>query len=328
MWKQFLLTVGVGVLVLNGPVLASADQLTPQDLVKTTKSLQTTEREIHTSKQAVAKAKRHVQAVDERAEAIEVKLGQVNTQLESYETGPTSEEKSLFQQMLSSVLPSAKAEAAESEKMKTDLKAREAEAARALDELSEQQAKVTTEREQAQAAHTAAYKQLKEQAAQLKDLKKQKAAIAPDQFMIPATGRLSQGFGPASGQFGYSFHNGIDIAAKVGTPIYAAADGKVIDVKASGPYGKHVFIEHNLNGQKWTTVYAHMHKIEVKEGQALLQGEGIGQIGNTGNSSGPHLHFEVHQGKYGYSSSSAGNTVNPMDVAEVLGGTSSVKAVY
>ncbi|OGX79333.1 peptidase M23 [Exiguobacterium sp. SH31] len=328
MWKQLLLTVGVGVLVLNGPASTSADQLTPQELVKTTKSLQKIERNVRASKQAVEKAKHHVQTVETRADALQAKLDQVSTQLEAYETASTPEETSLFKQVLSSVLPSAKAEAAESEKAETDLKAREAEAARALDELSDQQAEVKAEREQAKASHAAAYKQLKAQAAQLTDLKKQKAAIAPDQFMIPATGRLSQGFGPASGQFGYTFHNGIDIAAKVGTPIYAAADGKVIDVKTSGPYGKHVFIEHDLNGQKWTTVYAHMHKIEVKKGQALLQGEGIGQIGNTGNSSGPHLHFEVHQGKYGYSSSSAGNTVNPMDVAEVLGGTSPIKAVY
>lgn len=325
MWKQLLLTAGVGVFVLNGSASASASQLTPQELVKTTKSLHKTERHVLASKQAVEQEKRNVQTFDKRVEAIEAKLDHVSTQLESYETTSTPADQSIFKQVLSSVLPSAKAE--EAEKADTDLKAKE-EAAEAFEQLSGQQAAMKAERDQAKTAHTAAYKELNAQTSRLKDLKKQVAAITPDQFMIPATGRLSQGFGPASGRFGYTFHNGIDIAAEVGTPIYAAADGKVTEINASGPYGKHVFIEHNLNGQKWTTVYAHMHKIEVKKEQELLQGEGIGQIGNTGNSSGPHLHFEVHQGKYNYSSSSAGNAVDPMDVAEVLGGASPIKATY
>lgn len=328
MWKQLFITVGTGVLLFTSTSAVSADQITPQHLVKTTKSLQQTEKRIHTSKQSVAKAKRHVQAIEKRSKAIQEKIDDTKTQLASYETSTNPDDKSLFKQVLTTVLPSAKAEAAASEKTNSDLKAKQAEMTRSLDQLAQQQAEVEAEREKARSSHAAAFKQLKGQAAQLKDLKQQTAALTPEKFMMPATGRLSQGYGPASGQFGYTFHNGLDIAAKVGTPIYAAAAGTVKDIKSGGPYGKHVFIEHDLNGQKWTTVYAHMHKIEVKQGQALLQGEGIGQIGNTGNSSGPHLHFEVHKGKYKYSSSSAGNTVNPMDVAEVLGGTSPIKATY
>lgn len=303
MWKQLLVTVGTGVLILSGTSAVSADQITPQDLVKTTKSLQQTEQRIQTSKQSVAKAKRQVETIDQSAKAIDQKIEQTKSKLASYET-------------------------AESEKTKSDLQAKQAETKQSLKALETKQADVKAERQKARSAHVAAYKQLKGQAAQLKDLKQQTAALAPDKFMMPATGRLSQGYGPASGQFGYTFHNGLDIAANVGTPIYAAAAGTVTDVKSGGPYGKHVFIEHEIDGEKWTTVYAHMHKIEVKTGQTLLQGEGIGQIGNTGNSSGPHLHFEVHQGEYAYSSSSAGNTVNPMDVAEVLGGASPIKATY
>lgn len=330
MWKQLLVTVGTGVLILSGTSAVSADQITPQDLVKTTKSLQQTEQRIQTSKQSVAKAKRHVETIDQSAKAIDQKIEQTKSKLASYETAlnPETADKSLFEQVLSTVLPSAKAEAAESEQTKSDLQAKQAETKQSLKALETKQADVKAERQKARSAHVAAYKQLKGQAAQLKDLKKQTAALAPDKFMMPATGRLSQGYGPASGQFGYTFHNGLDIAANVGTPIYAAAAGTVTDVKSGGPYGKHVFIEHEIDGQKWTTVYAHMHKIEVKTGQTLLQGEGIGQIGNTGNSSGPHLHFEVHKGEYAYSSSSAGNTVNPMDVAEVLGGASPIKETY
>lgn len=330
MWKQLLVTVGTGVLILSGTSAVSADQITPQDLVKTTKSLQQTEQRIQTSKQSVAKAKRHVQTIDQSAKAIDQKIEQTQSKLTSYETAlnPETSDTSLFKQVLSTILPSAKAEAAESEETKRDLQAKQAETTQSLKALETKQADVKAERQKARSAHVAAYKQLKWQAAQLKDLKQQTAALAPDKFMMPATGRLSQGYGPASGQFGYTFHNGLDIAANVGTPIYAAAAGTVTDVKSGGPYGKHVFIEHEIDGEKWMTVYAHMHKIEVKTGQTLLQGEGIGQIGNTGNSSGPHLHFEVHQGEYAYSSSSAGNTVDPMDVVEVLGGASPIKATY
>lgn len=330
MWKQLFVTIGTGVLLLSGTSAVSADQITPQDLVQTTKSLQQTEQRIQTTKQSVTQAKRHVQTMDQRAKAINQKIEQTKSKLTSYETALTSEtsDTSLFEQVLSTVLPSAKVEAAESEKTESDLKAKQAETAQSLKALETKQADVKAERQQARSAHVAAYKQLKGQAARLKDLKQQTAALAPDKFMMPATGRLSQGYGPASGQFGYTFHNGLDIAANVGTPIYAAAAGTVTDVKSGGPYGKHVFIEHEIDGQKWTTVYAHMHKNEVREGQAVLQGEGIGQIGNTGNSSGPHLHFEVHQGKYAYSPNSAGNTVNPMDVTEVLGGASPIKATY
>ncbi|TCI21355.1 peptidoglycan DD-metalloendopeptidase family protein [Exiguobacterium sp. SL-9] len=330
MWKQLLVTVGTGALILAGTSAVSADQLTPQDLVKTTKSLQQTEQRLHTSKQSVAQAKHRAEAVEEKVNAIQKEIDHANAQLASYDTALNSEtdNPSLFKQVLSTVLPSAQAEAATSEKNESDLKAKQAATTRSLEQLENEQAKVEAEHKKARSSHSAAYKQLKGQAAQLKDLKRQTAAMAPEKFMMPATGRLSQGYGPASGQFGYTFHNGLDLAANVGTPIYAAAAGTVTTVKSGGPYGKHVFIEHEIDGQKWTTVYAHMHKIEVKKGQTLLQGEGIGQIGNTGNSSGPHLHFEVHQGEYAYSSSSAGNTVNPMDVTEVLGGASPIQATY
>ncbi|WP_214793590.1 MULTISPECIES: M23 family metallopeptidase [unclassified Exiguobacterium] len=330
MWKQLLVTVGTGVLIFSGTSAVSADQLTPQDLVKATKSLQQTEQRLHTSKQSVAKAKRRAEAVEAKKNAIQKKIDRANAQLASYETAlnPETDDPSLFKQVLSTVLPSAKAEAAASEKNEADLKEKQAATTRSLEKLENEQAKVGAEHKKARSTHSAAYKQLKHRAAELKDLKRQTTALAPEKFMMPATGRLSQGYGAASGQFGYTFHNGLDIAANVGTPIYAAAAGTVTDVKSGGPYGKHVFIEHEIDGQKWTTVYAHMHKIEVKKGQALLQGEAIGQIGNTGNSSGPHLHFEVHKGEYAYSSSSAGNTVNPMDVAEVLGGASPIKATY
>lgn len=87
--------------------------------------------------------------------------------------------------------------------------------------------------------------------------------------------------------------NGADIGGKIGTPIYAAASGKVIvadDYGYNGGYGQYVVISHP-NGTQ--TLYAHMSSVGVSVGQTVQQGDMIGKLGNTGKSTGPHLHFEV-----------------------------------
>ncbi len=89
------------------------------------------------------------------------------------------------------------------------------------------------------------------------------------------------------------FHAGMDFSAKTGTPIYATGDGKVVFAEyATNGYGMHVIIDH---GYDYQTLYAHLSKITVKKGQTLKRGDEIGLIGNTGLSSGPHLHYEVHK---------------------------------
>jgi LysM repeat protein len=88
-------------------------------------------------------------------------------------------------------------------------------------------------------------------------------------------------------------YNGVDLAASVGTPIMASADGTVILSRTSGyngGYGLYVVIKH-ANGTQ--TLYAHMSQVNVAVGEVLKQGEVIGAVGNTGRSTGPHLHFEV-----------------------------------
>ena len=133
-------------------------------------------------------------------------------------------------------------------------------------------------------------------------------------FIRPADGRVTQSWGPASGAYGYTFHNGIDIAAPVGTPIRAAASGRVAKSAFSGGYGKHIMITHfpdGASGQKWVTVYAHLSDINVKVGDQVTTGQLIGKMGSTGNSTGSHLHFEIHKGEYRYSPSAPLNTVNP-----------------
>ncbi len=92
-------------------------------------------------------------------------------------------------------------------------------------------------------------------------------------------------------------HNGIDIAAAPGTPVIASAGGRVIVAKLggyNGGYGNMVIISHD-NGIQ--TVYAHLRDVYITQGQTVTQGQPIGEVGNTGRSSGPHLHFEVRGAK-------------------------------
>ncbi|MCM1518078.1 MAG: M23 family metallopeptidase [Pseudoflavonifractor sp.] len=86
------------------------------------------------------------------------------------------------------------------------------------------------------------------------------------------------------------FHEGMDFASDIGTPVYATGDGNVTDAEWNSGYGNMVAIDHGYN---YTTRYAHLSKILVKAGQAVKRGDLIGEVGNTGKSTGPHLHYEV-----------------------------------
>lgn len=85
-------------------------------------------------------------------------------------------------------------------------------------------------------------------------------------------------------------HDGIDIGEKSGSPIYAAGSGKVILAGYNGGYGRCIIIDH---GNGFKTLYGHLSSCSVKEGDWVKKGQQIGKMGNTGNSTGPHLHFEV-----------------------------------
>jgi lipoprotein NlpD len=106
-------------------------------------------------------------------------------------------------------------------------------------------------------------------------------------FIWPTKGTLTSRFGMRNGRK----HEGIDIAAPKGTPVHSAADGKVV-FSGWGPtgYGKMVIIKHKHH---LTTLYAHNSKLLVKKGSRVKQGQKISLMGNTGRSTGPHLHFEV-----------------------------------
>jgi murein DD-endopeptidase MepM/ murein hydrolase activator NlpD len=95
-------------------------------------------------------------------------------------------------------------------------------------------------------------------------------------------------------------HNGTDFAGPHGTPIYSTADGVVKKASWQSGYGRMVTIQHEFGIE---TRYAHLSKIRVKPGQRVSRGERIGDMGNTGRSTGTHLHYEVRVG---------GRPVNPM----------------
>lgn len=112
--------------------------------------------------------------------------------------------------------------------------------------------------------------------------------------ILPTVGDYSKGnFGirlhPILGK--YRMHNGIDIVTDVGTPVYSPGNGEVIFVGRRGGYGLIIEIDHGFG---YTTVYAHLSKTLVKKGKKVNRGDMIGKTGNSGLSSGPHLHYEVH----------------------------------
>jgi len=108
----------------------------------------------------------------------------------------------------------------------------------------------------------------------------------------PASGTVTSEFGEVRLTH---IHKGIDIANNTGTPIRATANGTVIAVGTSGNFGKRIMIYHGTdeNGNTYITIYAHLSQIKVSVGEKLGQGDLIGLMGNTGFSTGMHLHYEV-----------------------------------
>jgi murein DD-endopeptidase MepM/ murein hydrolase activator NlpD len=106
--------------------------------------------------------------------------------------------------------------------------------------------------------------------------------------------RLTSGFGPRVNPVtgNLRLHQGLDLAAPEGTAVYAARDGVVIDVGDDAVYGKYIIIEHSEN---WTSLYGHLSNVDTVLRKAVKSGSLIGRVGSTGQSTGPHLHFEIRQ---------------------------------
>ena len=133
---------------------------------------------------------------------------------------------------------------------------------------------------------------------QLDELNLYRIAAEKIPFSFPVRGqyRSTSGFGPRWGRM----HEGHDWAGSTGTPIHSTADGVVVYAGRMSGYGNLIKIKHEFG---YETRYAHLSKIRVKKGQRVSRGERIGDMGNTGRSTGTHLHYEVRVG---------GKAVNPM----------------
>jgi len=116
---------------------------------------------------------------------------------------------------------------------------------------------------------------------------------------------LTSNFGmrkdPISGEL--TFHTGIDLRASTGTTVMASMEGFVSVISENWLYGKHVILSHP-NGYK--TMYAHLSAVTVKQGDKVAQGRKIGEAGNTGYSTGAHLHFTIYDKN--------GKLINPLDL--------------
>lgn len=131
-------------------------------------------------------------------------------------------------------------------------------------------------------------------------------SISAGNFTNPTQGVLTSQMGARWNKL----HAGIDIAKAGTVPVVSAADGVVMRSYFSSSYGNVVFISHSIDGQLYTTVYAHMRSRSVSAGQVVSKGQLVGYQGNSGNSFGQHLHFELHKGPWNASKS---NAVNPLD---------------
>lgn len=130
-----------------------------------------------------------------------------------------------------------------------------------------------------------------------------------DGWIWPTDGVISDTYGTRQGK-----HKGIDIAGRINSPITAVDDGIVGKSYYSNTYGHVVFINHPNN---FVTVYAHLNNRLVKEGQEIKQGERIGTMGRTGQSTGVHLHFETHQVEWTFDKKNALNPEMMLGKAEV-----------
>jgi LysM repeat protein len=121
-----------------------------------------------------------------------------------------------------------------------------------------------------------------------------RAAALGELFKRPAQGIITSRMGFRKDPFTglRTYHSGVDIAGRRGTNVLASQQGRVVYAGYRGNYGKTVIISHPLG---YRTLYGHLDRIFVKQGQNVRQGQPIGSMGNTGRSTGPHLHFEVHQ---------------------------------
>lgn len=209
----------------------------------------------------------------------------------------------------------------ELQRLKDSLSTQKSEKDKYIDELEAEQEKLKSEKalleeeysEYLDLSKELEQKIIQEQQRQLEALKNQNGGSIPNTsdgtFMKPTNGVLTSPWGWRNLGYGPEFHYGIDLANSTGTPVLASAGGIITYAAPLSTYGNCIIVTHSINGEIYTTVYAHLSSIQVSTGQTVEKGQQIGLMGSTGRSTGPHLHFEIHTGSW--QGQKAGN-VNPL----------------
>lgn len=229
------------------------------------------------------------------------------------------------------------AKKAEAESVKAKLAEQKAEQDRQIASLEETEAKLKKERQQLEVAHDEAVNlsealqsKIVAEQERIAEIARQQAAQAAAQsapppgasaptaplpstsagtWTRPSSGPITSGHGWRNIGEGNEYHYGLDIGSPYGAPVVAAADGVVSHAAPLSTYGNLIMVTHSIEGQIYTTVYAHLSGFSVSQGQTVTKGQQIGSIGSTGRSTGPHLHFELHTGTW---QGQRVNNINPM----------------
>ncbi|KSU87672.1 peptidase M23 [Bacillus sp. VT 712] len=260
------------------------------------KELQTKETAVQTKLESLEKALKDLETLSADLEKQVDEKDKLIATLQSQEQSVNDEIVGLEEE---AALLADQKKAAEGEKAAWEQEQREkAKAAAEAKARAEAEAKASQSQPAAKSAPSAAPAQKAEAAPA--------PAVTSGSFMRPANGPVTSRYGYRE-KFG-RMHYGIDIGKRGSSvPIVSVADGTVIRAYYSSSFGNVVFVRHNVNGQTWVSVYAHLESYNVSSGQSIGKGQQLGYMGNTGRSFGAHLHFELHKGDWQGSSSA----VNP-----------------
>jgi murein DD-endopeptidase MepM/ murein hydrolase activator NlpD len=134
--------------------------------------------------------------------------------------------------------------------------------------------------------------QIEERLCELNEVPEARTDIADFSWPLDGVVRVTSGFGMRRDPFDGSrqFHEGVDIATAHGSAVKAIDDGIVLEARRHGGYGNMVLVDHGSGRQ---TLYGHLRKYIVRVGDKIVRGQQLGEVGSTGRSTGPHLHFEI-----------------------------------
>lgn len=221
-----------------------------------------------------------------KQESIQSLLNQKNQELAAYNTKIANSQNEIDRQQseIKGLYEDISAQEANIEAMEREIERQEEEARKKAEEearkRAEEEAKKNAEKSETSSKSESTYKP--------------RTMTGGFTWPVPSSGRITSEYGsresPTEGAS--SYHKGIDIGASTGSSVVAAADGKVVIATYSSSAGNYVMISH---GSGTYTVYMHMSRLNVSEGDEVSKGESIGAVGSTGYSTGPHLHFGIRK---------------------------------